>query len=241
MLAAGKATISPFLCPRSSFSCSANLFDHLPVGVSSQKKSIPSATAVMTIKGTIYATRHALCGVRPALYTNESKIAGITKLQEGNISTDASSNCTITYYVIPPPAFPHPPAKALAVPTTFLSKKPVHQTWQGTKVAPRMPTKKRKAINPLGVVTRPAMAVGIAPHKSVPIKTHRGPNRSQSGPHMNRTRRLTKIISCSFAFPANTFTHVASKATMFEFATSSWVISKSFRMVMLNLKVRGFE
>jgi len=29
------------------------------------------------------------------------------------------------------------------VPTTFLSKKPVDQTWQGTKLPPRMPTKKR--------------------------------------------------------------------------------------------------
>lgn len=34
----------------------------------------------------------------------------------------------ITKYVTPPPALPHPAARAFARPTQFLSKKPVHQT-----------------------------------------------------------------------------------------------------------------
>lgn len=95
-----------------------------------------------------------------------------------------------TYNVIPPPALPQPPARAFAVPTIFLSKNPVHQTWHGTKVPPRIPTKKRRAIRPLGVVTRPAMAVGIDPQSSSPINTRRGPNLSQRGPATNLTSRL---------------------------------------------------
>lgn len=80
-----------------------------------------------------------------------------------------------TYYVIPPPALPQPPARELAVPTILLSKKPVHQTWHGTNVPPKIPMKNRRAIKPLGPVTRPAMAVGMAPHRSNPTKTKRGP------------------------------------------------------------------
>jgi hypothetical protein len=53
-----------------------------------------------------------------------------------------------------------------------------------------MPTKKRRAIKPLGVVTRPAIAVGIEPQSKRPMKTSRGPKRSHSGPAMNRTRNL---------------------------------------------------
>lgn len=98
----------------------------------------------------------------------------------------------MAYYVIPPPELPQPAVKALAVPTTLLSKYPVVQTWQGTKLAPRMPTKKRKAIRPFDVVTRPAIAVGTEPASKRPTKTRRGPKRSQSGPDMNRTRRLEK-------------------------------------------------
>ena len=51
----------------------------------------------------------------------------------------------MTKYVIPPPRLPRPPVKALAVPMTFLSKKPVVQTWHGTKLPPRMPIKNRSA------------------------------------------------------------------------------------------------
>ena len=40
------------------------------------------------------------------------------------------------------PRLPQPPARALAEPTTFLSKKAVVQAWQGTNVAPRIPMKK---------------------------------------------------------------------------------------------------
>lgn len=76
---------------------------------------------------------------------------------------------------MPPPAFPQPAVKAFAEPMTFLSKYPVVQTWQGTKLAPRMPIKNRSAIRPWIFVTRPAMAVGMAPASNIPTKTNRGP------------------------------------------------------------------
>lgn len=96
----------------------------------------------------------------------------------------------IRKYVMPPPELPQPPIRAFDVPTTFLSKKPVDQTWQGTKVPPRMPTKNRKAMSPETLFTRPAIAVGMAPARSTPMYVHRGPNRSQRGPATNRTARV---------------------------------------------------
>jgi hypothetical protein len=86
-----------------------------------------------------------------------------------------------------------------------------------------MPTKKRSAIKPLGVVTRPAIAVGIEPQSKRPMKTSRGPKRSHSGPAMNRTRNLCSsacLIQKNFSFN----TYVARRATMFEFATCCCVI-----------------
>lgn len=117
--------------------------------------------------------------------------------------------------VIPPPAFPKPPAKALAVPTTFLSNQPVHQTWQGTNEAPRIPTKNLKAMRPCGVLTRPAIAVGMDPARRHPTKTYRGPKRSHNGPARNR------------------MTSVPVRAVMLEFEKSACDIFKSERMVLL--------
>ena len=99
----------------------------------------------------------------------------------------------IKKYVIPPPAFPIPPVKALAVPTIFLSKKPVDQTWQGTKLPPRIPMKKRRASKPLTVVTAPARDVGMAPARRQAAKVYLGPKRSHEGPATNRTSRLYKL------------------------------------------------
>ena len=76
---------------------------------------------------------------------------------------------------MPPPALPQPAVKEFAEPTTGLSKKAVVHTWQGTKLAPKIPTKNRTTIRPFGVVTNPAIAVGIAPARRIPIKTQRGP------------------------------------------------------------------
>ena len=125
-----------------------------------------------------------------------------------------------SYYVIPPPAFPQPAVNALAVPTTSLSKKPVVQTWQGTKLAPRMPTKNRRAIKPLELVTKPAMAVGIEPTSKILTKTRRGPKRSHSGPEIKRMRKLGKL---TLRHPQNRSDgyYVASRATIFELATSA--------------------
>lgn len=139
-----------------------------------------------------------------------------------------------TYYVIPPPAFPQPPAKELAVPTIFLSKNPVHQTWHGTNVPPKMPTKNRNATRPWGLVTRPAIAVGMEPQSKRPTNTRRGPNRSQSGPAINLTSSLgidqQYVVFGSFCW----YTYVARRAIILEFATCSWVMCKSCRIVTVN-------
>ena len=92
--------------------------------------------------------------------------------------------------MIPPPALPMPAMSPLAVPTTFLSKKPVDQTWQGTNVAPKTPMKKRRARRPVALVTSPARAVGTAPASRTPAKQRRGPKRSHRGPMKRRTTRL---------------------------------------------------
>ena len=130
---------------------------HFPVGVSGHTKSIVTATETMMMNGTMKATRHALWGVSCWCPTSESKIAGIKK------------------YVTPPPALPKPAVKALPVPTMFLSKNPVDQTWQGTKLPPRIPTKKRRAKRPLALVTVPASTVGIEPASRQATKVYRGP------------------------------------------------------------------
>jgi hypothetical protein len=118
--------------------------------------------------------------------------------------------------VIPPPELPHPPAKAFAVPTTFLSKKPVDQTWQGTNAAPKIPMKKRRTMIPVGVVTRPAIAVGRAPARRQPTNTRRGPNLSHRGPAIRRTTR------------------VPVRPMMLELAYWFWLILRSFRIVSVN-------
>ena len=130
---------------------------HFPVGVSGQTNNIVMETATMTMNGTMKATRHATWGVRCLSCTSESKIAGIKK------------------YVTPPPALPKPAVKELPVPTIFLSKKPVDHTWQGTKLPPRIPTKKRRAIRPLALVTAPASTVGMEPASKQATKVYRGP------------------------------------------------------------------
>ena len=55
---------------------------------------------------------------------------------------------------------------------------------------PRIPTKKRSAIRPETLFTRPAIAVGMAPASSTPMYVHLGPKRSQRGPATNRTTRV---------------------------------------------------
>lgn len=124
--------------------------------------------------------------------------------------------------VIPPPELPHPPAKALAVPTTFLSKKPVHQTWHGTNEAPKIPTKNRSAIKPFGVLTKPAIAVGRDPPSRHPMKTYRGPNRSQSGPAIKR------------------ITNVPARPMTLELAKSTCVIFKSVRIVLVSSGAKAY-
>jgi hypothetical protein len=44
-------------------------------------------------------------------------------------------------HVMPPPMFPQPPARALAVPSTLAENIWVAQNWQGTNAAPNKPIK----------------------------------------------------------------------------------------------------
>lgn len=122
----------------------------------------------------------------------------------------------IKKYVIPPPLLPQPPMRALEVPTMFLSKNAVLQTWHGTKVPPRMPTKNRMVMRPPTLCAVPESAVGRDPSNRVPMKVHLGPKRSQHGPAKNRTIR------------------VAVKAAMLELATSTVVMFRSRLMVTDN-------
>ena len=151
----------------------------------------------------------------------------------------------------PPPALPKPPVKELAVPTTFLSKNPVDQTWQGTKLPPSMPTKKRRARRPLALVTAPAKTVGIEPASKQPAKTYRGlassqpvymkqymqydnhPKRSQRGPATNRTRSLYQSVKNDDQERAER-PYVAVRAMIFELAMSVCLSFKSFAIVTVN-------
>ena len=111
--------------------------------------------------------------------------------------------------VVPPPALPHPPTRALARPTQFLSKNAVVHAWpvfihssqcegfihgtllfgdsQGTNVLPRIPMKKRTAYSPPTEFTVPASPDGMAPIMRRPAITLRGPKRSTRGPQIRRT------------------------------------------------------
>jgi hypothetical protein len=117
-----------------------------------------------------------------------------------------------------PPEFPQPPIKALEVPTMFLSKKPIDQTWQGTKDPPRIPTKKRSAISPDTFVTNPAIAVGMEPARRMQTNVILGPKASQRGPAMKRT------------------TSVPQSAAMLELATSMVL---NFRSALIVTVRRG--
>ena len=54
-------------------------FGDIPVGVSSQRKIMPSAVAMIRMEGTMKDTLHATWWVSPCFSTRESKMAGITK------------------------------------------------------------------------------------------------------------------------------------------------------------------
>src|SRR5271170_8049799 len=158
MTEGGASTTAPVMPWAARFCCAARWrSDHWPVGVSGQRRSRPRPTAVMQIPGTTKDTRQATWADRCWWVTRESKMAGMRK------------------YVMPPPELPKPAVKALAAPTTFLSKKPVDQTWQGTKEPPRMPIKKRRAMSSGALYAVPDRNVGIAPTKRQPANVLRGP------------------------------------------------------------------
>ena len=61
---------------------------------------------------------------------------------------------------VPPPKFPQPPTKALAVPTTLLVNIRLVQYWHMTKVPPAIPMNNRRTASPMALLTRPVQAVG---------------------------------------------------------------------------------
>lgn len=129
----------------------------------------------------------------------------------------------IKKYVIPPPELPQPPINAFEDPTTFLSKNPVDQTWQGTNVPPRIPTKNRNAKSPCQLLTKPAIAVGMEPASKMIMYVHRGPNRSHNGPATKRTRSV----------PVN--------AAILVFAICSVVRLRLARIVRLSSGVKAYH
>ena len=61
----------------------------------------------------------------------------------------------------PPPRFPQPAARALAVPATSLVNIVLVQYWQVTKALPAIPVNKRNTESPVEVFTNPVHMVGI--------------------------------------------------------------------------------
>mmetsp|Transcript_23247 Transcript_23247/g.65872 ORF Transcript_23247/g.65872 Transcript_23247/m.65872 type:complete len:217 (+) Transcript_23247:895-1545(+) len=93
----------------------------------------------------------------------------------------------MTICVTEAPRFPHPPTRALAVPTTSLVNMRLVQYWHVTKVPPASPMKPRKMMRPLAELMSPVMAVGMeAPHSMTANRTL-APNLSHNGPTTKRT------------------------------------------------------
>lgn len=84
-----------------------------------------------------------------------------------------------------------------------------------------MPTKKQSVISPLGVVTSPAIAVGIAPAKRTPIKTQRSPKQSQRGPEIAQTRKLVLVRHTFSRRGFHRLSYIARSATIFKLAISA--------------------
>lgn len=98
---------------------------------------------------------------------------------------------------------PHPATSALAVPTQLLSKNTEVQAWQGTKLAPSIPMKNRRAYNVDGLCAVPARPDAIAPRRRIVAIVFLGPYKSTNGPIMARviivdaSAMIFELVTCA--------------------------------------------
>mmetsp|Transcript_23246 Transcript_23246/g.65867 ORF Transcript_23246/g.65867 Transcript_23246/m.65867 type:complete len:217 (+) Transcript_23246:895-1545(+) len=118
----------------------------------------------------------------------------------------------MTICVTEAPRFPHPPTRALAVPTTSLVNMRLDQYWHITKVPPATPMKRRSTARPVAVCTRPVHAVGMEAEHRTTANKMRAPYLSHPGP---RTKRMKMV---------------PPTPTMLEVHTSCLVILRSSRI-----------
>mmetsp|Transcript_24214 Transcript_24214/g.31539 ORF Transcript_24214/g.31539 Transcript_24214/m.31539 type:complete len:226 (+) Transcript_24214:1003-1680(+) len=125
-----------------------------------------------TTAGTILTVRHAM--VVPSSSSPKKT------LKRGKRTVPMTS------WVTPPPRLPHPPTRALAVPTTSFVNIRLDQNWHITKVPPAIPMKRRRMARPAAEFTRPVIAVGIEAQQRTIVMRTRAPYLSQAGPRMKR-------------------------------------------------------
>merc|ERR1719223_1520325 len=124
----------------------------------------------------------------------------------------------MTIWVTPPPRLPHPPTRALAVPTTSLTNMREAQHWHMTKVDPPKPMKKRSTAREVALFTNPVMAQGMeAKARMMPIGM-RAPYLSQRGPLTKRrkmvpaTEQMLDVQICCLLIPRVSLTSGRSGA-----------------------------
>mmetsp|Transcript_26303 Transcript_26303/g.47387 ORF Transcript_26303/g.47387 Transcript_26303/m.47387 type:complete len:144 (-) Transcript_26303:498-929(-) len=103
-----------------------------------------------------------------------------------------------------PPRFPHPAARALAVPATSLVNMVHVQYWHVTKALPPIPVTNRSTLSPAAVLTNPVNIVGTPQMNNTAALIHRAPKISQNNPAIHRvttapaTLHILEVQICSF-------------------------------------------
>mmetsp|Transcript_17788 Transcript_17788/g.53586 ORF Transcript_17788/g.53586 Transcript_17788/m.53586 type:complete len:258 (-) Transcript_17788:178-951(-) len=108
----------------------------------------------------------------------------------GTLLAIASVRYGMMICVQPPPEFPMPPAKALAVPTTVGLNMMAVQYWQHTKHARLKPMQQRTMTNPAPLSTTAIKNVGADVRLSSMAWPSRGPNMSQKLPITMRAKQV---------------------------------------------------
>merc|ERR1712187_50427 len=129
--------------------------------------------------------------------------------------------------VRPPPRLPHPPAVALAVPTTLLLNIIEFQHWFTTEVEPRQDTKKRPMIRPVESLTAALQATTTAPQANKRQSASLGPIFSMTEPIMKRVK-TSNDTAAMLAFPIAFLhpflhTHAFTRSPSGNAMTSSWL------------------
>ena len=107
----------------------------------------------------------------------------------------SSNKAGIRIKVKPPPRLPHPPTKALAVPTILTLNMADVQNWQGIKQPPSTPIHSLSTMSPIPLRIRPEKASGIEPAMRRVDIIRLGPNLSQSGPTTIRTNIVAEMLA----------------------------------------------